>query len=135
VRRVTLVLAALACTVGLSGCGSRGTTKPLPETVVGSIPKASEGPKAPAAALKGDPTAGKQIFMSAGCASCHTLSDAGATGTIGPNLDDAKPDFQLATTRVTFGQGQMPSFKDQLSAQQIADVAGYVVQATGGTPP
>jgi mono/diheme cytochrome c family protein len=29
----------------------------------------------------------------------------------------------------------MPSFKGQLSAQQIADVAAYVVKATGGTPP
>jgi hypothetical protein len=35
----------------------------------------------------GDPAAGKQVFMQAGCASCHTLSEAGATGTVGPNLD------------------------------------------------
>jgi len=28
----------------------------------------------------------------------------------------------------------MPSFKGQLSTQQIADVASYVVKATGGTP-
>jgi mono/diheme cytochrome c family protein len=135
VRRVTLVLAALACTVGLAGCGSEGVTKPLPETVIGTIPKAAAGPKAPAASVKGDPAAGKPIFMTAGCKSCHTLSDAGATGTIGPNLDEAKPDYELATTRVTFGKGQMPSFKDQLSTKQIADVAAYVVQATGGTPP
>lgn len=31
--------------------------------------------------------AGKSIFTSAGCAGCHTLAAAGATGTIGPNLD------------------------------------------------
>ena len=29
----------------------------------------------------------------------------------------------------------MPSFKGQLSDQQIADVAAYVVKSTGGTPP
>jgi cytochrome c oxidase subunit 2 len=33
--------------------------------------------------------AGKQVFASNGCSSCHTLSDAGASGTVGPNLDKA----------------------------------------------
>jgi mono/diheme cytochrome c family protein len=32
-------------------------------------------------------TAGKSIFTSSGCAGCHTLAAAAATGTIGPNLD------------------------------------------------
>jgi cytochrome c oxidase subunit 2 len=31
--------------------------------------------------------AGKQVFASNGCSSCHTLADAGASGTVGPNLD------------------------------------------------
>jgi cytochrome c oxidase subunit 2 len=45
---------------------------------------------APAAASSGSATAaaGKAVFTGAGgCASCHTLAAAGATGTIGPNLD------------------------------------------------
>jgi mono/diheme cytochrome c family protein len=33
---------------------------------------------------------------------------------------------------VTNGASPMPSFKDQLSEQEITDVATYVVQATGG---
>jgi len=37
----------------------------------------------------GDATAGKTVFASSGCGSCHTLSAAGATGTIGPDLDKA----------------------------------------------
>jgi cytochrome c oxidase subunit 2 len=36
-----------------------------------------------------DVSAGKQVFASNGCSSCHTLSDAGATATVGPNLDKA----------------------------------------------
>ena len=36
-------------------------------------------------------TDGKAIFKGAGCAGCHTLAAAGATGTIGPNLDQLKP--------------------------------------------
>ena len=75
--------------------------------------------------------AGKTVFESAGCASCHTLADAGATGTVGPNLDDAKPDAALVTKRVTTGKGAMPPFKDQLSAAQIADVAAYVSSVAG----
>lgn len=30
---------------------------------------------------------GKSVFTSAGCSSCHTLAAAGATGTVGPDLD------------------------------------------------
>jgi cytochrome c551/c552 len=37
----------------------------------------------------GDAAAGKTVFASNGCGSCHTLSAAGATGTIGPDLDKA----------------------------------------------
>jgi mono/diheme cytochrome c family protein len=81
---------------------------------------------------QGDPAAGKQVFASAGCGSCHTLADAGSTGAVGPNLDDAKPSFELAVERVTNGQGAMPPFKDQLDATEIANVAAYVSSAAGG---
>jgi mono/diheme cytochrome c family protein len=75
--------------------------------------------------------AGKSVFESAGCVGCHTLADAGATGAVGPNLDDAKPDAALVKERVTNGKGVMPSFKGKLSAAQIADVAAYVSSVAG----
>jgi cytochrome c6 len=84
-------------------------------------------------AAEGDPRAGKEVFASAGCGGCHTLADAGSSGKVGPNLDDAKPDRELVIERVTNGKPPMPSFKDQLSEKQIRDVAAYVVQATGGS--
>jgi mono/diheme cytochrome c family protein len=133
-RVLPLVVLSLGAAVLLSGCGSEGVVSPTPVTVVGSLPKPTAEPATPAFKLKGDPVAGKKLFDQAGCKSCHTLADAGATGTIGPNLDQAKPDYRLATARVTLGKGVMPSFKGQLTAQQIADVAAYVVQASGGTP-
>ncbi len=74
---------------------------------------------------------GKAIFTQAGCGSCHALADAGATGTIGPNLDEAKPSVALAVDRVTKGKGAMPSFQGQLSAEQIRAVAEYVASAAG----
>jgi mono/diheme cytochrome c family protein len=39
---------------------------------------------------------------------------------------------ELAVDRVTNGQGVMPPFADQLSEQQIRDVAAYVSTASGG---
>jgi mono/diheme cytochrome c family protein len=134
-RLSIVAIAALALAAVLAGCGAEGVVAPTPVTVVGALPKPTLEPATPAFKLKGDPTAGKAIFLSAGCTGCHTLADAKATGTVGPNLDQAKPDYRLATARVTLGKGRMPSFKGQLSAQQIADVAAYVVKATGGTPP
>ncbi len=74
-------------------------------------------------------TDGKEIFAQAGCGSCHTLAAAGSTGNVGPNLDEAKPPAELVVDRVTNGKGAMPSFKDQLSEEQIQAVADFV---TGG---
>lgn len=78
----------------------------------------------------GDATAGKQVFLSAGCTSCHTLKDANSNGSVGPNLDDAKPPYSLVVDRVTHGKGVMPSFSDKLSETEIQDVAKYVSSVT-----
>jgi cbb3-type cytochrome c oxidase subunit III len=85
----------------------------------------------PKPAPPGGGTDGKTIFATAGCTGCHTLAAAGSTGTVGPNLDDAKPSKELVIDRVTNGQGGMPSFKGQLSEAQIEAVADYVSQNAG----
>src|SRR3954453_9626353 len=79
---------------------------------------------------KGDPAAGKGVFASAGCGGCHTLKAANASGTVGPNLDQLKPPFDRVIHQVQVGGGPMPSFKDALSAEQIRDVAAFVVSST-----
>lgn len=79
----------------------------------------------------GDAAAGKTVFTSAGCTGCHTLADAGASGTVGPNLDDVKPSYSLVIDRVAHGKGVMPSFSDKLSETQIQDVAKYVSSVAG----
>jgi cbb3-type cytochrome c oxidase subunit III len=76
-------------------------------------------------------TDGETIFAQAGCGSCHTLAAAGATGTIGPSLDESKPDVALAVDRVTNGQGGMPSFRGRLTEEQIQAVAEYVAESAG----
>ena len=76
------------------------------------------------------PTDGKSIFAST-CGACHTLSDAGTSGNVGPNLDGAKPSKERVIDRVTNGQGVMPSFKDSLDEAQIQAVADYVSSTAG----
>jgi len=76
------------------------------------------------------PKDGKTIFTT-NCGSCHTLGDAGTSGAVGPNLDDAKPSQELVTDRVTNGKGAMPSFKGSLDEAQIQAVAEYVSSSAG----
>jgi mono/diheme cytochrome c family protein len=61
---------------------------------------------------------GEQIFTAAGCAGCHTLSKAGASGNIGPDLND------LAKVAGTLGQGT----PEQYTRTSILDPNAYVVK-------
>ena len=73
---------------------------------------------------------GKTVF-NGNCKSCHTLQDAGATGSVGPNLDDLKPDQATVKQQVENGGGPMPAFKGKLSAAQIDAVSTYVSTVAG----
>lgn len=137
-RCVTVAAGVVAAlfTLVVAGCGGGTTVGATPDTVVGTVATTpSPDASLPALKLKGDATVGKQVFASAGCTGCHTLKAAGASGTVGPNLDDAKPTFELVVTRVSLGKGAMPAFSKakggQLEDQQIADVAQYVSTVAG----
>jgi mono/diheme cytochrome c family protein len=91
-------------------------------------------------------TSGEQIFTAAGCAGCHQLAKAGATGNIGPSLDQlaaaagkrepgksadqyvreslVDPD---AYTVSGFGKGVMPSYEGKLSDKQIDALVKYLL--------
>jgi mono/diheme cytochrome c family protein len=153
---MALVLVVLAGALGLAaaGCGGEEEVTATPETVEGPLATVTEttetettdttetdttttettttGTTETEPAAEGDAAAGKAVFAgSAGCTGCHTLSDAGATGTVGPNLDEAMPSSDLVIDRVTNGQGVMPPFKGTLTEQQISDVAAYVSSVAG----
>jgi mono/diheme cytochrome c family protein len=76
-------------------------------------------------------TDGAAIFKGAGCAGCHTLAAAGATGTTGPNLDQLKPSTAVVAHQVMVGGGGMPAFQGKLSPDQIQAVAKYVSSSAG----
>jgi cytochrome c6 len=73
----------------------------------------------------------KLLFQS-NCGSCHVLADAETQGTVGPNLDQARPQLQQAVDQITNGGGGMPAFQGQLTEQQIRRIAQYVVESAGG---
>lgn len=125
---------------------------------VAAIPGQDQGALATAVsvAVPVTPAEGKAIFTGiGGCGGCHTLADAGTTGTVGPNLtarlasDCANPTSQsirgktltqCITTAIEkpyaylpppYQAGIMPSnFAKQLSATQIKALVAYLVSVT-----
>ena len=99
--------------------------------VAGWVIGRETAPSAPPAgtinAAPADP--GRQVFVDAGCASCHTLAAAGATGIVGPNLDETQPDAATVTQVVRNGRGTMPAFGDLLDDRQIEQVAAFVARS------
>lgn len=74
---------------------------------------------------------GAQVFASAGCASCHTLAAANASGNVGPNLDDLQPSAETVRSQVENGGGGMPAFSGDLSPEEIDAVSTYVADNAG----
>jgi mono/diheme cytochrome c family protein len=75
--------------------------------------------------------AGKQIFTQS-CGTCHTLSDAGTSGRVGPVLDDVKPSEQQVVTAIEkggLGTGSMPA--NIVTGKDAQDVAEYVAAVAG----
>ena len=135
-RAVTLItlLALIALTVGLAGCGGGEEVSPTPETVVGTIPGATTAERGgPTSTLEGDASNGEKVFASAGCGGCHTLEAAGSSGNVGPNLDDSKPDRGLAVDRVTNGAGRDARVQGPARAIRRSPTSPqYVVESTQG---
>lgn len=77
---------------------------------------------------------GRKVFTELAqppCQLCHTLKAAGAEGTIGPSLDELKPDLDKALQAVRNGVGVMPAFGDKLTPQQIEAVSRFVANTAG----
>lgn len=91
---------------------------------------------APLASARADEAAmalGKKVFLeisSPQCALCHTLADAGASGQVGPVLDELKPTADRVRTAVTKGIGPMPA-NTILTREQVEALALYVSTVAG----
>ncbi len=76
---------------------------------------------------------GRSLFTaeaSPPCAVCHTLADAGASGSVGPDLDALKPSAERVTAAVRGGIGVMPAF-EALTEEQVSAISEYVSMVAG----
>lgn len=78
------------------------------------------------ARVAGDPAAGKRLFEAHGCGGCHALDAAGSEATTGPDLDAARPSRTRVIAQLNRPSGLMPSFADELTEAEKADLAAFV---------
>lgn len=116
-KAAMLLVAASLALVG-AGCGGDDDSDSAEPPATSTTPDNGVG--------TGDAANGEQVFASAGCGGCHTFAAAESTGSVGPDLDEASPSFDAVVEQVTNGGGAMPAFGDELSEQEIDDVAAFV---------
>lgn len=93
------------------------------------IARETSSSPAPARTAAADP--GREVFADAGCGSCHTLAAAGATGKVGPNLDQTQRNAATVAQVVRDGRGAMPAFGERLDDGQIEQLANFVARSAG----
>lgn len=110
------------------------TQEPPPTSTTGTQTSTQPAPAVP----QGDATAGKQLFADQGCGSCHTFSAAGATGSVGPNLDEALAGKDAAFIRESIvepnkeiASGYPPNVMPQdygqkLTSKQLDDLVAFL---------
>ena len=116
--------AFLSCMGILAGSAEAHAMSPAGAAANGSAAVAPSAAKDAAELRKGG-----ELFSSLSCGGCHSLLGAGATGRVGPSLD-ANPNLDEAyiADRVTNGSGLMPPFGGQMSQDDVAAVASYVLR-------
>jgi cytochrome c551/c552 len=150
---VVMIVVIVAAGGSTEGASSQGLNLSLSTAAVSSAPATSTpstggGGSSGGSSTGGggNATAGKAVFASNGCGSCHTLAVAGATGTIGPDLGkvvagDATKDHmpigafiqQSITDPAAFTASGGPwatamptTFGSSLSSSQIADLVALI---------
>ncbi len=83
-------------------------------------------------------------FFATNCGGCHTLAQAGTTGTTGPNLDEALKNMSaqqisqsITDPNAVIAPGYPPNvmpqnFGQTLTPPQLQQLVAYLQQATGG---
>jgi len=128
----TLAACAALAVLPLAGCGGGDEEEPQG----GAPPAATEqtGGGAEGGGGGANAAAGRELFTEGAqpaCASCHTLADAGANGSVGPNLDELGPSAEQVAEAIRSGPGVMPAYTN-LNDEQVQALADYVSSAAGG---
>lgn len=122
-RRVAIVLFALAFLVlGVA----------VPAAVVSAVSSRDDIPEANVSALTEAEKHGRELFGQR-CANCHTLGAANAIASVGPNLDELRPNKALVLDAIengrSRGNGQMAG--GLYTGGDADDVASFVAKAVG----
>ena len=129
----------------LVGCGGGEEKTATAESVDTTATQTETGTGGENEAVEGDVAAGKQVYASNGCGSCHTFEPAGSSGTTGPDLDELpdlaenanQPVANFTRTAITdptayveegFPEGVMPAY-DQLSEQDLNNLVAFLTQS------
>jgi len=141
--------------LGGKSSGVRTVTIAAPSTATSTSagttsPGTSTAPTTTSGGTNGSAAAGKTVFSSSSCATCHTFGPANATGKIGPDLDkapaaDAKADHNMSLAAFIkqsivdpnayiakgFTKGIMPTtFGKSLSSKQLSDLVAFILSGT-----
>lgn len=87
--------------------------------------------------LEPDVERGREIYVEDAqptCASCHTLSDAGARSDVASNLDELEPSARATVESILSGSvagHDREDYVNSLSNRDLANVAGYLEAVAG----
>jgi mono/diheme cytochrome c family protein len=124
-RRVSIVLfAVLALVLGVL----------VPAAVIAAVANRDDVPEANVSNLTESEMNGRELFGQR-CANCHTLKAANAIASVGPSLDELRPNKELVLDAIengrALGNGQMAA--GLFAGQDAEDVANFVAKAVGQT--
>jgi mono/diheme cytochrome c family protein len=126
--RLVLGLAVLACG-GLLGVGcssdDSSSTDDSPDTAATGATSTNDTSAGSGGGADTNEAA-IALFDSSGCAGCHTLSVADASGAVGPNLDTTSLSKEEIEARIRSGGGAMPPYEGQLSDTEISSLADLI---------
>lgn len=136
--RCLLAAGGLVVAVALaSGCGGDdGGTAAATGATGATAARTAHEPTAAERAKAAQLETGRRVFV-ASCGGCHTLKDAGTTGTTArgnSELDPIQPNYSSTKWFVVHGFKEMPSYRGRLDRTEIEAVSRYVSTVTGGGP-
>jgi mono/diheme cytochrome c family protein len=106
----------------------------VPAAVIAAVAGQDSIPEANVTSLTEAEKNGRELFGRR-CANCHTLAAANAIASVGPNLDEIRPNREFVLDAIENGRargnGQMAA--DLYTGEDAEDVAAFVAKAVGAT--
>jgi mono/diheme cytochrome c family protein len=106
----------------------------IPAAVIAAVSNRDDIPEANVTGLTESEMNGRELF-GLRCANCHTLKAANAIASIGPNLDELRPNKALVLDAIENGraQGNGQMAAGLYTGEDAEDVANFVAKAVGQT--